>query len=69
VHPDAGETAEQFRKLIEARDRVLAALGTSEPEPKMPEYAPSGSKVVYRRVRLGSARRRIGSRRGRLASA
>jgi hypothetical protein len=35
-----------FRKLVEARDRLLAALGTSAPPPKPPEYAPAGVQVV-----------------------
>ncbi len=49
AHPDAGGTAVMFRKLVEARDRLLAALGTSAPAPKMPQYAPKGCRVVYRR--------------------
>ena len=57
AHPDLGGTAEQFRRLVEARDRLLAALGTSAPAPKMPTFAPIGARVVYRRVRLGSQRR------------
>lgn len=59
VHPDAGGTAEMFRVLVEARDRLLAALGTSAPPP--PNYAPKGAHVVYRRVRLN--RLGAGSRR------
>src|SRR6185436_18704571 len=42
VHPDVGGTDEQFCELLAARDRLLAALGTSAPAPKMPTYAPSG---------------------------
>lgn len=49
-HPDMGGTAEMFRLLVEARDRLLAALGTSEPAPTMPAYGPSGSRYVYRRA-------------------
>jgi hypothetical protein len=33
AHPDVGGTAEMFRKLVEARDRLLAALGTKAPAP------------------------------------
>jgi anti-sigma-K factor RskA len=50
AHPDVGGTAEQFRQLVEARDRLLAALGTSAPAPKPPTYAPSGVRIVYRRL-------------------
>jgi hypothetical protein len=42
AHPDAGGTAELFRRLVGARDRLLAALGTSAPAPKAPAYAPKG---------------------------
>ena len=59
VHLDTGGSAEQFRRLVEARDRLLAALGTSEPEPKMPEYWPDGIRIVYRSAR--SSRRRLAS--------
>jgi rRNA maturation protein Nop10 len=62
AHPDAGGTAERFRQLVEARDRLLAALGTSAPAPKPPTYAPSGSHIVYRRVRIG-AQGRLGHAR------
>jgi hypothetical protein len=48
AHPDLGGTAEMFHKLVEARDRLLAALGTSAPPPKPPVYAPSGVTLVYR---------------------
>ena len=41
AHPDVGGTAEQFRNLVEARDRLLAALGTSAPPPK---HRNAGSK-------------------------
>lgn len=60
AHPDAGGTAEMFRKLVEARDRLLASIGTSAPAPKMPSYTPAGVRVVYHRVRLGSSPRRLG---------
>jgi hypothetical protein len=50
AHPDHGGTAEMFRKLVEARDRLLAALGASAPPPKLPEYAPKGAHIVYRTV-------------------
>jgi hypothetical protein len=48
AHPDHGGTAEIFRKLVEARDRLLAALGTSAPPPKPPSYAPKGAHIIYR---------------------
>jgi hypothetical protein len=60
VHPDVGGTAEQFRALVEARDRLLAALGTSAPAPKMPAYAPKGVQLVYR---VGRSTRLLGSTR------
>jgi hypothetical protein len=60
AHPDAGGTAEMFRKLVEARDRLLAALGTRAPPPKPPSYAAKGVKIVYR---SGTS-----SRQGRLSS-
>jgi hypothetical protein len=65
AHPDQGGTPEMFRVLVEARDRLLAALGTSAPPPKPPDYAPKGLRVVYRggrasgRQRLGSGTRRL----------
>ena len=60
AHPDAGGTAEMFRKLVEARDRLLSALGTSAAPPKPPTYAPKGADITYRsggsssRARLGT---------------
>lgn len=63
VHPDMGGTAEQFRRLVEARDRLLAALGAKAPEPKMPSYAPKGAQIVYRVVRQRSSRRLLGGSR------
>jgi hypothetical protein len=66
AHPDAGGTAEQFRLLVEARDRLLAAIGTSAPAPKMPQYAPSGIQLRYRSGRhtnrLTSGTRRLAGR-------
>jgi hypothetical protein len=62
VHPDLGGTTEQFRKLVEARDRLLGALGSRAPEPKMPSYAPKGIQVVYR-VGRSHQRRLPGSAR------
>jgi len=56
AHPDAGGTAEMFGKLIEARDRLLAALGTKAKPPKVPEYYPKGVRAVYRVGRSSSAR-------------
>jgi hypothetical protein len=61
AHPDVGGTAEQFRKLVEARDRLLASIGTSEPAPRQPKYAESGTHR-YRPVRLGQIRRISGTR-------
>jgi hypothetical protein len=60
AHPDAGGTAELFRRLVEARDRLLAALGTSAPAPKAPAYAPKGAHIICRSVKLGS-QGRVGS--------
>jgi hypothetical protein len=56
AHPDVGGTAEMFRLLVEARDRLLAALGTSAPAPKAPEYAPTGTQMIYRTGRRASSR-------------
>jgi hypothetical protein len=53
AHPDVGGSAELFRKLVIARDRLLAAIGTSAPAPKMPEFAPKGIKLHYGKVRFG----------------
>ena len=66
AHPDKGGTAEMFQRLVEARDRLLASIGTSAPAPKPPKYAPKGAQVVYRTARVGGASR-LGSTR-RLAS-
>lgn len=57
-HPDAGGTAELFQKLVEARDRLLGALGTSAAPPKPPTYAPKGADITYR---SGSSRARLGT--------
>jgi hypothetical protein len=54
ARPDAGGTADQFRRLVAARDRLLAALGTSAPAPKAPAYAPKGAHIIYRSVKLGA---------------
>jgi hypothetical protein len=62
AHPDLGGTSEQFCALVEARDRLLAALGTSAPAPKMPTYAPMGIQLVYRLGR-SSHQRQLGSTR------
>jgi hypothetical protein len=61
AHPDVGGTPEMFRLLVEARDRLLAALGTSAPAPKMPRYWPKGMRVAYRRVSGSSRQARLGS--------
>jgi hypothetical protein len=60
AHPDLGGTAEMFQALVKARDRLLAALGTSESAPKPPAYAAKGATFVYRPVR-SSGRARIGA--------
>ena len=60
AHPDHGGTPEMFRVLVEARDRLLAALGTSAPPPKPPDYAPKGVRFVYR-VGRESSRQHLGS--------
>jgi hypothetical protein len=57
AHPDAGGTAEMFRKLVEARDRLLSAVGTSAAPPTPPVYAPPGADITYRRGGSSSARR------------
>src|SRR5262249_20926293 len=59
AHPDLGGTAEKFRLIVEARDRLLAALGTSAPDP--PDYAPSGAKFGWRTS--SSSSRAIGAAR------
>lgn len=51
-----------FASLVKARDRLLAAVGTSAPQPNAPQYAPKGMRVVYRSVRLGASAK-LGSRR------
>ena len=48
-HPDLGGTAEQFQALVQARDRLLAVIGTSAPAPLAPSFAPAGQRVIYRR--------------------
>jgi hypothetical protein len=63
AHPDVGGTPELFRQLVEARDRLLAALGTSAPAPKPPTYAPKGTHIVYRRVSIGAQRQLSQTRR------
>jgi hypothetical protein len=60
AHPDLGGTDEMFRKLVEARDRLLSALGTSAPAPKPPSYAPKGAHVIYRRTVGRSSQSRLG---------
>jgi hypothetical protein len=62
AHPDLGGMAEMFDALVKARDRLLAALGTSAPAPKPPRYAPRGAKIVYGSSRASSSPR-IGSTR------
>ena len=67
AHPDVGGTAEMFRVLVEARDRLLDAIGTSAPPPKPPDYTPKGWQTVYHREssrqrRLDSGTRRLTGR-------
>jgi hypothetical protein len=67
AHPDLGGTAAKFRRLVEARDRLLASIGTSAPAPRMPKFWPKGLRGRYVRVRATSRRqlshiRRIGRR-------
>jgi hypothetical protein len=64
AHPDLGGTADMFRVLVQARDRLLTALGTKAATPTMPDYAPKGVKMVYRVG--GSRRNRLGSSMTRL---
>ena len=63
AHPDLGGTAEMFIKLVEARDRLLKALGTSAPAPKMPAYYPSGMQIRYGTARHSSGSARLGHTR------
>jgi hypothetical protein len=63
-HPDQGGGEAQFIKLVEARDRLLASLGTKAAAPKMPEFAPKGTKLRYRTWRSsGSGVGRLGHTR------
>jgi hypothetical protein len=47
AHPDQGGTAEMFRELVEARDRLLAAR---EMDRKLAAFATSISAAEYRRM-------------------
>jgi hypothetical protein len=67
AHSDLGGTSEMFVKLVEARNRLLAALGMKEKPPKPPEYAPKGARSAYRTNRSGAPR--LGSSTLRLAKA
>jgi hypothetical protein len=60
AHPDAGGTAEMFQMLVKARDRLLAALGSKAPPPEMPDFAPIGARVIYRRGGRSTGPRRLG---------
>jgi hypothetical protein len=62
-HPDHGGTAEQFRELVKARDRLLAALGTKAAAPNMPEFAPKGAKLRYGTWNPNRGSARIGQTR------
>jgi hypothetical protein len=47
AHPDVGGSVELFRRIVAARDRLLAMLGTTAPAPRMPEFAPKGVRLRY----------------------
>jgi hypothetical protein len=49
--------------MVEARDRLLASIGTSAPPPEMPAFYASGSRIVYRSGRRRSQRERLGHTR------
>jgi hypothetical protein len=68
AHPDHGGTAEMFRLLVEARDRLLGAIGTNAPPPKPPNYASPGVRIVYRSGSGASSRQRLGSGTRRLTA-
>jgi hypothetical protein len=61
AHPDHGGSAEVFRRLIEARDRLLRALGVAEPTEPM--FVEKGVPLRYTRVQLDVRSRRIDQRR------
>jgi hypothetical protein len=61
AHPDVGGSPEMFRKYVEARDRLLAALGMSAPPP--PKFTPKGVRVVYRVGNATTRRLAAGMRR------
>jgi hypothetical protein len=58
---------EMFRKLVEARDRLLAALGTKERPPNPPDFPRKGVRAVYRVGKPAQPRPRLGNRTARLA--
>ncbi|MGO9419402.1 MAG: hypothetical protein ACLP25_08895, partial [Roseiarcus sp.] len=62
AHPDVGGTAEMFEKLVKARDRLLASIGTSAPAPRPPQYYAKGTVIRYR-TRSSSSSARLGSTR------
>jgi hypothetical protein len=63
AHTDLGGTAEMFHQLVEARDRLLAAIGAKARAPKPPQYAPGGVQIIYRSGRSPSAARLSAQRR------
>jgi hypothetical protein len=65
AHPDVGGTSEAFRALYEARDRLLATLGTQAPLSREPSFiAPKGVKIVYRQASAkGKGRRAVEDRK------
>ena len=63
-HPDHGGDADVFRKLVEARDLLLALIGAKAEPVKAPDFYRSGAKIVYRVWRpSGTSRIGGGSRR------
>jgi hypothetical protein len=65
-HPDHGGTEAQFTELVKARDRLLASIGTREAAPKMPKFAPKGTRLHYGVWRPGRGAHQLGHTRGRL---
>ncbi len=58
-HPDQGGTAEKFRELVKARDRLLASIGRSEPAPRAPAFPKAGMSIRYSRRRVPNRPARI----------
>lgn len=62
-HPDHGGTEAQFIELVKARDRLLASIGTKAAAPKMPEFAPKGTRLRYGKWSPGRDAQRLGHTR------